>query len=202
MKALLILLSIAGSVAFAQDSNRLRYPITETIVANCLRTSGISVTPSQITLPMNLTAATPEPQLDIAATQKIADGEVRLELRCHRLGDCVAFDALVHAQDVKAIPAEVKPERTPNPLSNDRNLANGTGKSGVRAGAEDRTSSYLRVGAQAVLVIEDGQMRIHLPVIAMSSGSIGGRIQVCTLDRKKTFQAVVVDEGVVKGIIE
>jgi hypothetical protein len=30
----------------------------------------------------------------------------------------------------------------------------------------------------------------------------GGRVRVCTLNRKKVFQAVVVDAGVVRGVIE
>ena len=58
------------------------------------------------------------------------------------------------------------------------------------------------MGARAVLLIVDGRMRIHLPVIAMDSGSKGTRIRVCTLDRKKIFDALVVDGGTVQGAIE
>jgi Chaperone for flagella basal body P-ring formation len=197
MRTLVLLLPVAASLASANASGTVRYPITGPMVANFLQANGVNVTSAQVRLPMELTAATPDPQLEIVGTQTGRDGELRLELRCQRAGECLAFSALVYVGDEKAIPVAKKPEHSSDKLASIRSLSGATGPAVLRS-----NSPGLRVGSQVVLLIEDGQMQIHLPVVAMDSGSSGGRVRVCTLNRKKVFQAVVVDAGVVRGVIE
>jgi hypothetical protein len=202
MRMIALLLPIAASLACAENSGGVRYPITETVVANFLRANGISVTSSEVTLPMKLTATTSEPQLEIAATRRIHDGQLRLELRCRRVGECVAFDAILDVDDAKLIRGEMDSELPSSKSVSEENLGSTTRLATLRNDSVSHGTFHLRIGAQVVLVIEDAQMQIHLPVIAMDSGSIGSLVRVSTLDRKKVFRALVEDAGLVKGVIE
>lgn len=201
MRPLALVLPMAASLAFAQQRKGMDYPITEAAVASLLRANGADVASSQVHLPMQLTATTAEPHLEIIATRRVANHEVDLEIHCQTAGECLPFDALVdigaESKFAAGVYAGVSSGR-PAPQHSARDLPERPGL------PDDSTASSesLRVGMHAVLVIVDGPMRIHLPVIAMDSGAKGTRIRVCTLDRKKIFDALVVDGGTVQGVIE
>ncbi|HEX5284314.1 MAG TPA: flagella basal body P-ring formation protein FlgA [Bryocella sp.] len=201
MKQLALVLTMAASLAFAQQRQEMHYPITEATVANLLRAKGTNVTSSQVHLPMQLTATTAEPRLEIVATHRVAEHELDLEVRCQAAGECLPFDALVDLKNANTI-GEAAYGGASSDISARHFSAHDVAELPSLQGESIASPDYLRVGARAVLVIVDGGMRIHLPVVAMDSGSKGTRIRVCTLDRKKIFDVVVVDGGTVQGAVE
>ncbi|HEV2575606.1 MAG TPA: flagella basal body P-ring formation protein FlgA [Acidobacteriaceae bacterium] len=195
MKLLALTLPMAASLAFAQQHQAMHYPIIETTVANLLHADGTNVTSSQVHLPMQLAAATPDPHLEIVAARKVTEHELDLEVRCQAIRECLPFDALVDTNDANTITALDRSARQPSAHAVPEKVS-----SPVEPIAT--MSDHLAAGAQVVLVIADGRMRIHLPAIAVDSGAKGTQIRVCTLDRKKIFHAVVVDGGTVQGVVE
>jgi flagella basal body P-ring formation protein FlgA len=192
----------------AQIAAPARYPVTENVVSLALRASGIDVEPSRVHLPTRLSAATASPELEITASERVADGRVRLHLRCRKAGDCLPFnvtldlhsDVVVAAEagtlhEVSAISAQANVVEAKTPVAT-RELARP-----ANSGLQENDAS-LRVGSRVSLIIEDSRMRIRLPVIAIDSGGIGSDVRVCTPDHKKTFHATVVDPTTVRGAVE
>lgn len=201
MKLFALIYPLVAALAFAQTSAGSRYPMTEATIASFLRTNGFSVTLSQVHLPMVVTAITPEPQLEITAIQRVNKAEVRLELHCRGIGECLPFDALVDVGNMNPF-VELDTKSRLHSSAAEAGSGSETGEKAAYARVVDRTAARVRVGASVVLLVEDGQMQIHLPAIAMDSGSAGDMVRVCTLNRKKVFRAQVVDSEVVKEVIE
>lgn len=202
MRALVLLFTLAASAAFIAEAETPRYPITQAIVATFLRAQGLNVMSSQVQLPMNLTSATPDPSLEIAATQTLSRGALRLEIRCSTAGECLAFDALVTVEDEKTPPGTVNTQQSSRQSAAERSLTIATYKSAHQESSSDLSLAHVRVGSEVLLVIEDRQMQIHLPAIAMDSGSMGDMVRVRTLDRKKIFRGVVAESGHVREVIQ
>ncbi|HZQ43560.1 MAG TPA: flagella basal body P-ring formation protein FlgA [Acidobacteriaceae bacterium] len=202
MKPLALVLPIAASLAFAQQPRGMHYSITATAIANLLRANGTNVTSSQVHLPMELTAAIPEPHLEIVRTRRVTDHELDLEVHCQATSECLPFDALVDVNDANTITAGAHTGGSFDRPSRQAGVEEVIESSSLPVESTASTSDQLRVGAHAVLVIVDGPMRIHLPVIAMDSGSKGTLIRVSTLDRKKIFHALVVDGATVQGTLQ
>ena len=199
MRLIAVGLPIVATIGLGQSVQPTRYPITEASVAKLLQTSGVDVTSSYVHLPMKLTAKSSDPHLQIVATQRVMDGEVRLQLRCRVAGDCLPFDAIVDTGNRGAIIADIKQRANSNypvPSSNHSTIA----ALGLRT--VEGTQAFVRAGLRVLLVIQGGKMEIHLPVIAIDSGSKGTVVRVCSVDRKKTFRAMVVDSSTVRGLVE
>lgn len=201
MKSLVLVLPMAASLAFAQQRNGMDYPITQAAVASLLRANGANVDSSQVHLPMQLTATTAEPHLEIVATRRVAKHELDLEVHCQATAECLPFDALVDINDASTIglgayggasSVESARQSSRHDVPEQSSLPD----------ESNASTDYLRVGGRVTLVMVDERMRIHLPVIAMDSGSKGTRIRVCTLDRKKIFDAFVVDSQTVQGAVK
>ena len=201
MKSTALLLLFAAVVAFAEQHTATHYLITEATVANLLSAAGANVASSQVHLPMQLTASNPEPHLEIIAVRKLTEHELNLEVRCQTTSECLPFDALIDVNDTDAISAAHSP-LSPHIFARRSRVDETTEKSPFTAGHPVSTLDRLRSGTQVVLVILDGRMRIQLPAVTMDDGARGALIRVCTLDRKKTFHAVVLDGSTVKGVIE
>ena len=202
MKLLALILSMAASLAFAQQRQGMHYPITEATVANLLHANGTSVDSSQVHLPMQLAAAIPDPHLEIVAARKVTEHELDLEVRCQATSECLPFDALVDTSDANTIAASVRGSLSPDKSAQQLSAREVPEKSTPAVGSIAATSDHLHAGAQIVLVIVDGRMRIHLPAIAVDSGAKGAQIRACTLDRKKIFHAVVVDGKTAQEVVE
>src|SRR5215475_9314004 len=78
------------SWAAAQDLNRPRYPITETDITSVLRVIGINAAASQVHLPVRMSTAAAQPNLEIVSAQLSGENQVRLELRCAS-AECLPF---------------------------------------------------------------------------------------------------------------
>jgi hypothetical protein len=200
------LLVLLTGCATAQGLNGSRYPITERDIAKELDVVGIDVDASQIHLPVHMDAADASPKLEIVTAQPLRDSQLRLELRCPTTSVCLPFLAMLDVKDANLVSAAIRLKIGSANTSRQRMASQGGAQvdqelrgSGVSA-REDRPR--LKVGSRAVLEMRDGHMEIHIQVLAIDSGSIGQQVRVCTLDRKKVFQATVTGEGTVTGVMK
>ena len=191
--------------ATAQGLNGSRYPITERDIAKELDVVGIDVGASQIHIPVHMDAADASPKLEIVAAQPLGDSQLRLELRCPATSECLPFLAILDVKDANLVSAAIRLKIGSANTSRQQMTSQGGTQVDQERGSgvstrEDRPR--LKVGSRAVLEMRDGQMEIHLQVLAIDSGSIDQQVRVCTLDRKKVFQATVTGEGTVTGVMK
>ena len=189
-----LLVSLAGC-AMAQGLNGSRYPITERDIARELNVAGIDVDASRVHLPVRMDAADASPKLEIVTAQPLRDSQLRLELRCPTTSECLPFLAMLDVDDANLVSAAIRLKIGSANTSRQQMASRG----GIQVD-EDRPK--LKVGSRAVLEMRDGHMEIHLPVLAIDSGSVGQQVRVCTLDRKKVFQATVAGEGTVTAVMK
>jgi flagella basal body P-ring formation protein FlgA len=171
-----------ASVAGAQGLAGSRYPISGAHIAKALSLVGVSVEASQVHFPSNLSATVESPEMEIVTATPIGERQVRLEVRCATAAECLPFFAAVDVRNATLISAELQSH------------------SAATAAASHQTR--LRVGSHAVLIIKDGHLNIHLQVLAIDSGVIGQQVRVCTLDRKRVFQARVTGGATLTGVLQ
>jgi hypothetical protein len=190
------LLQVAAlvSVASATIAQSPRYRISEADIAKKLNVIGISVGASQIHLPLDMSAGVESPQLEIVRAEPTQYNQVRLELRCPTVSECIPFFAAVDVKNAKLVSAEIQPKPSlAIAISHQATAENGVGPT---------SQMRLRVGSHAVLTIRDGHLNIQLQVLAIDTGVVGQEVRVCTLDRKKIFHATVTGEESVTGVME
>ena len=187
------LVGVAHAV-MAQGVIGSRYPIGERDIANALSAVGVSVDKSQVHLPAHVSATTESPKLVVVAADPLGSNQVRLELRCNAASECLPFLAIVDVKDPNFVVASARSKN----VSADAAIHS----TRLQTAAIPKDGPQLRVGSQAVLEIRDGQMDIHLQVLAIDTGAVGRQVRVCTLDRKKVFHAVVTSERTVTGVME
>ena len=180
-----LLLAVAGSVPLpAQTGGRV--PLTGASVAAALAGTGMQVDASEVELPDSLTAAAGEPQLHVTGAELLPDRRLRVRLVCGQPGTCQPFFATVRSASaagdaawLTGLPGATSPgaPRPPNP------------------------GGRLLAGGHATLLLEDGHMRITVPVLAIDTGAPGAEVRVSSLDRKQTYRAVVADAGTVRGTL-
>jgi flagella basal body P-ring formation protein FlgA len=201
-------LGLFVSTSMAQGAKPARYPMSSAVVAQSLKTNGLDVEPSEVHLPMILSASSPSPNLEITATERLTDGRVRLQLRCRTAGECVPFNATLDVRSAAAVVAEAGlksstvSELTAMSRYVEMQPTARSEPSSPSAIAHAGTTATLHAGSKAVLVFQDQHMTIHLPVIAIDSGATGADVRVCTPDRKKTFRATVMDQATVRGVMQ
>jgi hypothetical protein len=183
-----------ASAAMAQGLIGSRYPISESDIAKGLDALGISVNASQVHLPAHMSAAISSPKLAIVTAQPLGSNQIRIELRCPTVEECLPFFATLDVKDANLISAEIHLKTA--------SAAAASHQTAMRAGGESVNQPRLRVGSHAVMIIRDGHLNIHLHVLAIDSGAIGQQVRVCTLDRKKVFHATVTGEATVTGATE
>lgn len=182
----------AAGTAFAQDLPGSRYPISKADIARELGVVGVSVGASQVHVPAGMSATSVSPKLEIVTVEPLGN-QVRLQLRCSTIAECLPFFATLAVKDANLVSAEIRLKS-----------AGATAASRQMAMQSESPVSQpqIRVGSHAVLIMQDGHLDIHLQVLAIDAGVLGQQVRVSTLDRKKVFHATVTGEGIVTGAIE
>ncbi|GAC1656440.1 MAG: hypothetical protein NVS9B15_17600 [Acidobacteriaceae bacterium] len=175
-----------------------RGPIDAPMVARALAELGLRLDPAQVHFPALLTSASATPRLIAYHAERSKDEHVRVQMKCAKPGDCLAFTVSLDvdgnaAEELMQVVANRHTEN-PRPVSGASDQAR---SSDVRSGAP-----MVQPGQQLTMWLEEGRMHIHLPVIALDRGFQGSTLRVCTSDRRNTFHAVVLDSSTVKGIVE
>lgn len=186
-------LIVAGGAAFAQGLSGSRYPISKADIAKELGVAGVSVEASQVHVPAGMSAASISPKLEIVAVEPIGNDQVRLQLRCSTIAECLPFFATLHVKEANLVSAEIRLKSAGATVANHQMVMQGEGPV---------SQPPIRVGSHAVLIMQDGHLDIHLQVLAIDAGLLGQQVRVSTLDRKKVFHATVTGEGTVTGAIE
>lgn len=184
-------LTLVAGTAMAQDLVGIRYPISELDIVHELNAAGVGVEASQVHLPGQISSTIASPKLAISAATPMGDNQVRLQLRCAAGAQCLPFFVILDAKDGSA---EIR-------LVNRLVMESGH-QSTSKTGEAPESHAQLRVGSHATLIIRDGHLNIHLPVLAIDSGSMGQQVRVCTLDRRKIFRATVTGNETVVGVAE
>lgn len=187
-------LTVLANAAMALALTDSRYPISELSIAKELGVVGVSVDTSEIHLSASISARNVSPKLEIVRVQPLGVGQVRIELRCSSVEECLPFFATVDVKDANLVTAKIQ-SKTASTTAADLHAA-------ARISGESASRAQLRVGSHALLIMRDGHLNIHLQVLAIDTGTIGQQVRVCTLDRRKVFRATVIGEGTVAGEIE
>ena len=182
---MLAMFVLSGLACGAQGTAK-RYPLTSSVVAAAFQHAGFPVDASRIELPATLSTSVETPALGIISAELLPDGRLRVRLSCAHAGDCPAFFASVH------------PTTSGEALSEVASL-----NSSLRATLPMKQAQgpALKAGGHTMLLMEDRQMRIALPVISIDSGAIGSEVRVSSLDHKAMYRGVVMDDQTVRGTL-
>lgn len=183
LAAVLVAGVFTGSHGRAQTGTRL-FPLNSDAVVAALRVAGVSITPSQVHLPVQITVNSPRPMLIVSGAELLADGRMRVRLVCNPAHECIPFFASIDLgqgnRALKAVASLSSSSHPDLPISTAGRPA-------------------LRPGEHTVLLMEDDHMRIALPVISIDSGAIGSEVRVSSLDRKRVYRGVVLSSQAVQG---
>lgn len=161
----------------------VRFVISAELVAGALQGQGLSVLTSQLEVPTGLTASVAQPELRLTGSELLPNRRLRLRLTCVHAEDCHAFFVLAREVDITAsVPPAVRVPSAAN-----------------RSALQDSAGSRLLAGQRITLLLTDAHMQITIPVMAIDSGAPGSEIRVSSLDRKRTFQATVLDPRTVRS---
>jgi hypothetical protein len=149
-------------------------------VAVALRASGRQVRADQIRLLFSVRTRQPNAVLKLINMEPWQDGTQKAEIACANAGACLPFFVLIQSGE----PAVSTSHAAAEPVS-----------------ASTHSQSHdVHVGDVAVLTFEGNDSRITIQVVCVQAGDRGQRIKVASRDRKRFYQAEVVEPGVLKGI--
>jgi hypothetical protein len=189
---------------FWAQAAAVRNQISLFAVANLLNERGLHVEASQVHLPARLVARSASPVLKIVSAQALGKDEMLIGVRCEAAGDCLPFNATVEVASGEALSAlkgSLGRAAADKSKIAGRLMQQSSG-SGSSSGSQMFAPAKVNAGSQVALVIRDGRMQIHLPAIAIDSGSTGARVRVRTIAPQKTFYGVVADPTTVLGVAQ
>ena len=186
-RSLILSIFILLSTTFVSASGETeRFQVTANQIAQTLLLAGVSVDPADIDLPLPLSTAVPAPHLALAGSNLVGDTRLRVRLSCTVQGECLPFFVLLDLHDKHRAAAgqsilnpSLAPALPPQPAR----------------------TVVVRAGGRAVLLLENSHTQITLPVIAIDTGTLGADVRVASLDRKQTYRGLVIEEGVVRGVL-
>lgn len=192
-QALMMIVALAAMPAGAQLRTHAGYAVAREhvahAVAEALEESGVAVAEPQVRLLSAVMANEPAPALEMRSAKLLsgrdddANRQVAIKFACRVAGTCLPFYAVVDWPADAKLPTVIEPSAVAT----------------VRPAAKTKAPVVLRAGARATLLLDDGQLHMEIPVIALENASAGQSIRVASLDRKRTYTAQVVDAGLLKG---
>jgi hypothetical protein len=147
-------------------------------VADALDSAGLTVKAEQIEFLSEVSVSSNPSTLQVVSTTSNGSTEV-VRLRCRDNHECLPFYVLVHGS------AGVRTTQR-------RQESGATAESTV-------FPAVIRGGDRAVLILENADYRIRVPVICLQDGARGQKIRVASKDRKRFFEGEVVSAGLLKG---
>lgn len=195
------LVLVASSVPVAaQGKLGQRYPLSAEAITRSLHNDGLDVLAEDVRMPMLVSAAVSEPVIEVVGADRLPDGHLRLRLRCRHAGECLAFSVtLTHSIAAPLVLAALA-QPVPEIAGSSSNAAAAKLQpTPINAAAEP---AAVRAGTRLTMLLEDGHMHIHLPVVSLDSSSGNQEIRVSTPDHKHTYRATVVNATTVRGIME
>ena len=90
-----VILILMGSAQAYTQAVPGRYPLTTATVSVVLQSAGLIASPTQIELPLQLTAESASPTLHVVTAEMMNSNRLRVRLACESSRDCLPFFALV-----------------------------------------------------------------------------------------------------------
>lgn len=165
----------------------VRVPLSMATVVQALHSAGVEANESQIKLPFRVETSSADPILVVTGAEVLPEARLRVRLACSEPHDCLPFFATLQCSDDNAA------ETDQLSLSRSSFIP--------RQPIRNAVIPALRAGDHAMLLLEDKQMEITLPVLSIDSGKVGSTVRVSSLDRKRTFLATIVSAQVVRGTL-
>jgi hypothetical protein len=201
--AMLLLLWAGASERPAAAAGLERFPIELSQVLPALETSNLAATGAEVRLLAHLTASAADPELEVVAIEPAGGRAARVRLVCMAREQCLAFYVAVEWPNASLAREAMVSAGVPA-ISIDR--ASGISNLPAHPIANATASAHrgnqvdtLRAGARAVLVLDGERLHIEVPVICLEAGEPGSTIRVTGLDRRLTYEALVVDSKQLKG---
>ncbi len=163
-----------------------RFPITTLTIASALATPEAPVSPTQIALPTEITAADPSPALQLTSIERSGDRAARLRLACTVQKQCLPFFATLTWPDTASATTATAALRSQTRFQ--------------PSGQPPSEPAAIRSGAHATLIIDSNRIHIRVPVVCLENGAVGHTVRVAGLDdRKQIYRAEVLDADSLKG---
>ncbi|MGI4854674.1 MAG: hypothetical protein ACRYF4_11595 [Janthinobacterium lividum] len=198
---LFTLLSVGTVAACAQALPPARYPLSTESIARALRADGLGVQPDDIRILTQASAAIDDPALQVLGADRMPDGHLRMRLRCQKAGECLPFSVAIDASKVRpAVVAKGLPVQPVVSSILEARLA--LPQPSLPPSTPVVAMAAIHAGTKLTLLMDDGHMHIHLPVVALDNSNAGGQLRVCTPDHKRTFRATAIDVNTVRGTAE
>jgi len=171
---------LLSPLIMAADSDA-NFVVSPRQVADALREAGRSVDADHVRFLSPVYARRQNASLELVSVGEWQDGTLKAEMRCADRSACLPFYVLL--RDSLALPLAVsqRPARTSSPAT---------------------SKTYdVHIGDPATLVFERKESRIVMHVICTQNGDRGQKIRVATRDRRRFYQAEVVEPGFLRGTL-
>jgi hypothetical protein len=195
--------TLAAATPIAQAQAK-RFPVTTQMILSAMQQRQLSIDGVQVRIAAPVTAAVPNPTLDIQTFSSVDRQNAQIRIGCRNHTECLSFYVAVTwpAQSATAQPPAAQSQNVDQ--TNSAPVAPGMTASTFPAETNDlrhtpSPSPTLRVGAPVTLVMENGPIHIRLHVISLQNGTVGETVRVSTPDRKQTYTAEIVAPNLLKG---
>jgi len=186
MRCKLILSRLVIACAALPAPAAEHYAIAPVLIAATLSRVGIEVQAAQVSLLTNVMASTPSPRLKVSSVAKLDRQQILARLECENTRECLPFYVSVRAgqgSEIEAVRTSTdspSPEAIPGPAD---------------------SSTVLRKGSPARLLLEGGNVHISIPVICLEAGAPGQTIRVSDKEHHMVYSAQVVSAFLLKGAL-
>lgn len=178
-----VLSKMANAATIATD----RFAITPEHVSHVLNSAGIAAKTEEVQFLSPVSSLAQNPQLSVVNVSSWRNGNLKALLRCQNIRECLPFYVVLRNKT-----ALVQTSSFYNVLHESF-----APQQKLR---EKSVAKPLVVGGQrAMLVIQNQNMQITLPVICLESGRKGEIIHLASPDKKQRYQGEVVEAGVLQG---
>ena len=179
--------SLLLPVVLQAQTASARFPLSTATVARALQNAGVAVEESAVTLPLKIATSSANPNLVLSGAEALPSARLRVRLACNDPRDCLPFFAMVQCADENAAKCAASTHLSSS--------------FGPNLPIRIADTPALRPGDHAMLLLEDKQMQISLPVLSIDGGRLGSTVRVSSMDHKNTYLATIVSAQVVRGTL-
>jgi hypothetical protein len=152
-------------------------------VADAMGEAGKPVGADRIHLLSPVRTRRPNASLELVRVGEWQDGTLKAEMRCADRSVCLPFYVLVRDSLTEPLVVNQRPAQS-------------------QANFAAKPKTYdVRIGDPATLVFEREDSQIVMRVICVQNGDRGQRIRVATRDRRRFYEAEVVEPGFLRGTL-
>lgn len=157
-----------------------RFAITTERIAQAVSSSGMQISPDQVSLFTGVVASVANPELKVQSIDRAGTQGVIARIACADSQQCLPFLVALHVKDSDVAEAAVA-RSTP-------------------ANSTFRPAAFVvRQGATTALLLDGAHVHISLSVICLENGAPGQMIRATSLDRNQVFMVRVAGDGTLRG---